>query len=348
MPSDTPHHGTLIRPAIGVEPIRLRPFLRPAPWGGRRLIEHYGKPLPHDANGELFGESWEVSGHPLHVSQVVEGSATGQTLNALWSEHSADWTGGAHAADSNFPLLVKLLDCREPCSVQVHPGQSGSLAMDPPQQVKIEAWIVLEAFADAKIYAGFHQGISEADVRQALDSGTIAECLHAVTPNVGDCFLMTPGIVHAMQGVLLAEFQTTSDATLRLFDWNRTDQNGRPRKLHIEESLREIDFARGPVHPVVPRPLLNPEEQPVESEVLVEIPEFHLTRHRLRGTWSTSENRAVSIWMAIDGEAGLSINGQPPCSISCGETLLVPPHESLEWSAFGEQPATLLECELPG
>jgi mannose-6-phosphate isomerase len=349
MPSTVANQRALVREAVIVEPLVFRPFLRPSPWGGRRLIEQYGKPTSNGVDAEFFGESWELSGHPLHVSRVAAGIFAGMSLNEIWAEQAAFWSEarGSDAFEPMFPLLVKLLDCREPCSVQVHPGEGGSAAFDPPQQVKVEAWIVLEAFPGAVIYSGFREGISEFDVREALEAGAIVECLNAVSPQVGDCFLITPGIVHAMQGVVLAEFQTTSDATLRLFDWNRTDQDGRPRKLHIEESLREIDFARGPVPPVSPRPLLTMADDAVDTEILVEIPEFRLSRHRCSMPWTSPSSETFSIWLVADGTVDLVVNGQSPITARAGETILVPPCEQLSWHVLGERAATLLQCEVP-
>jgi mannose-6-phosphate isomerase len=350
MPSSVANQRALDREAVISEPLVFKPFLRPSPWGGRRLIERYGKEASASTGAEFFGESWEISGHPLHVSRVAGGTYAGVSLNDLWAEQAAYWSParGSDAVESMFPLLVKLLDCREPCSVQVHPAESGSAAFDPPQQVKVEAWIVLEAFPDAVIYSGFQSGVTEADARKALAAGSIVDCLNAVTPRVGDCFLITPGVVHAMQGVVLAEFQTTSDATLRLFDWNRTDQDGKPRKLHIEESLREIDFALGPVPPHSSRPLLANADNTVASEVLVEIPEFHISRHRFTKTWFSPPSEAISIWMVADGAVELTVHGQPPITARAGETILVPPScEQLTWRALDERTAILLRCEVP-
>jgi mannose-6-phosphate isomerase len=345
MPSSAAHQRLLVRETDVVEALRFRPFLRPSPWGGRTLAERYGKLSDDDDDITFYGESWEISGHPLHVSQVIDGHFAGRTLNELWSEQAEHWSAAQDSPAAEFPLLIKLLDCRQPCSVQVHPGMAGSAAMEPPQSVKIEAWVVLESLPDAVIYAGLRPDVSEADIRHALATGSIVECLHAVTPRVGDCFLMTPGIVHAMQGVVLAEFQTTSDATLRLFDWNRTDQDGRPRKLHIEESIREIDFARGPVPPVAPRPLLA--DDGVDSEVLVEIPEFRLTRHRLGQQWNCPPYAAFSIWMVAAGAVSVTVNDQPPGIVRRGETLLIPPCERLVWTSVEGSSATLLQCERP-
>src|SRR5207253_554036 len=112
-------------------------------------------------------------------------------------------------------------------------------------------WFVLAAEPGSRVYAGLLPGVDERRLRAALEAGTVADCLHAFTPRPGDCLFLPAGTVHAVGGgVLMAEVQQTSDATFRLFDWNRRDAQGNMRKLHIEEALASIDWSRGPVEPV--------------------------------------------------------------------------------------------------
>ncbi len=321
-----------------LEFLQFEPYLRPTLWGGRNLAR-FGMDLPEQTP---IGESWEVSGHPLHVSRVAGGVSHGRPLTELWAAHAADWTAGEYRPGEPFPLLVKLLDCRLPCSVQVHPDQPASI--DPHHHVKTEAWTVLEASPGARIYAGLKQGITEGNLRAALASDSVIDCLNAVEPKVGDCFLITPGTVHTMQGVVLAEFQTTSDATLRLYDWNRVDRDGQPREIHVEESLAAIDWSRGPVAPVTPRPLMS-SNAAVTSESLVEIPEFTLTRHTVRGKFEVEPSEMFAIWMLVSGSATISsVDHSQPRPFHTGDTLLIPPHDGLRLDATDDGPAVVLEC----
>src|SRR5206468_7878875 len=116
---------------------------------------------------------------------------------------------------------------------------------------KTEAWFVLEAQPGSRIYAGLLPGVDEHCLRAASAAGTVAHCLHCFTPRPGDCVFLPAGTVHAVGGgVLIAEIQQTSDATFRLFDWNRKDAQGNSRQLHIEESLASIHWGQGPVQPL--------------------------------------------------------------------------------------------------
>jgi mannose-6-phosphate isomerase len=229
-------------------PLRFDPHLRPMVWGGRRLGEVLGKPLPSDA---LYGEAWEISDHPSHASVVANGPYRGQTLRQLMESHARCLLGSHAERHSRFPWLIKLLDAWDWLSVQVHPSDANVGKWRPGEGGKTEAWFVLAAAPNSRVYAGLLPGVREKELRAALDNGTVGECLHQFSPQPGDCVFLPAGTVHAVGGgVLMAEVQQTSDATFRLFDWNRRDACGQTRQLHIEEALACIDWNSGPVHPI--------------------------------------------------------------------------------------------------
>jgi mannose-6-phosphate isomerase len=217
-------------------------------WGGRRLETVLHKPL---ATAAAYGESWEVSDHPLHRSLVESGAAAGWSLRDLMERRREGLLGRAAAHYGVFPWLVKFLDANDWLSVQVHPDEEAVRRLWPGEGSKTEAWFVLDAAPGSRIYAGLQSGIDEARLRAAIAAGTVAECLHSFEPRPGDCVFLPAGTVHAVGGgVLIAEVQQTSDATFRLFDWNRRDSQGRPRQLHLEEGLAAIHWNQGPVEPV--------------------------------------------------------------------------------------------------
>jgi mannose-6-phosphate isomerase len=229
-------------------PLRCRPFLRPMVWGGRRLGDVLGKVLPWE---EAYGESWEVSDHPLHRSFIENGPLAGRSLRQLMEQERGPLLGPAAERYATFPWLVKFLDARDWLSVQVHPDDASVRRLWPGEGGKTEAWFVLDAAPGSRIFAGLLPGTTEARLREALQAGKVADCLHQFTPRPGDCIFLAAGTVHAVGGgVLMAEVQQTSDATFRLFDWNRRDAQGRSRELHIEQSLACVHWDRGPVTPV--------------------------------------------------------------------------------------------------
>jgi mannose-6-phosphate isomerase len=217
-------------------------------WGGRRLGDLLHKPI---TAGVQYGESWEVSDHPLHRSVALSGPCAGRTLRDLMEHEKAALLGPAATSHAVFPWLIKFLDANDWLSVQVHPDESAVQHLLPSEGSKTEAWFVLEAEPGSVIYAGLLPGTDERRLRAALREGTVAQCLHSFKPRSGDCVFLPAGTVHAVGGgVLMAEVQQTSDATFRLFDWNRSDAQGKRRPLHIEEAIASIHWDQGPVAPV--------------------------------------------------------------------------------------------------
>lgn len=230
-----------------MHPLRFEPFLRPMVWGGRRLAE-LGKHLPDD---QLYGESWEVSDHPHHRSIVAEGPLQGQSLRTLMETRREELLGQAADNRPVFPWLIKFLDCRDRLSVQVHPDEEAVKTLWPGEGPKSEAWFVVDAQPGSRIWAGLKPGVDEKVLRDALARGAVADCLHSFEPRPGDGLYLPAGTVHAVgDGVLLAEIQQTSDATFRLYDWDRRDAQGQLRPLHIEQALASIHWEYGPVEPM--------------------------------------------------------------------------------------------------
>jgi mannose-6-phosphate isomerase len=166
-------------------------------------------------------------------------------------EKRPELLGRAAKGQDRFPWLIKFLDAQDWLSVQVHPDEQTVKRLWPGEGSKTEAWFVLGAVPGSKIYAGVRTGVDEKRLRSALKAGTVAECLHGFEPRPGDWVFLPAGTVHAVGGgVFLAEVQQTSDATFRLFDWNRRDAQGKTRPLHIEEAIASIHWDQGPVEPL--------------------------------------------------------------------------------------------------
>jgi mannose-6-phosphate isomerase len=229
-------------------PLRFEPFLRPMVWGGRALGAQLGKTL---VKPEPYGEAWDVSDHALHRSVVASGPWAGASLRQLMEQHRAALLGHAAGRFDAFPWLIKFLDACDWLSVQVHPDAAAVRTLWPGEGSKTEAWYVIDAQPGSRIYAGMKPGVGPEELRRSLADGKVAECLHAFAPQPGDCVFLPAGTVHAVGGgVLMAEIQETSDATFRLFDWNRVDAHGQSRTLHVEEALAAIHWDYGPVEPI--------------------------------------------------------------------------------------------------
>jgi mannose-6-phosphate isomerase len=238
-------------------------------WGGRRLESEFGKKLPPQ---RPIGESWEIVDRPEAQSIVRNGPLRGKTLHELWTQDRGEIFGDVADA-SRFPLLVKLLDAHEKLSLQVHPpdGVASRLGGEP----KTEFWYVAAADPGAELYLGFRDSITRDQFEKAIRDGTAADHVHKVRVKTGDAAFLPAGRFHALgAGNLLIEVQQNSDTTYRIFDWNRVDDKGKQRQLHIGQALQCIDFTD-----VRPR-LLNREGELLLRHTLFEIQKWNLDSPR--------------------------------------------------------------------
>ncbi len=226
---------------MDVHPLVLEPIYKPRLWGGRRLHTLFGRSVPSD---QPIGESWEVADLPNEQSIVTAGPSRGQTLHELVKRWDTSLIGDASLCEGAFPLLIKYLDAAQPLSVQVHPDEATARKMGGSVRSKHEAWYVIDAAPNAVLYKGLRSGVTQEQFTSAMVRGCPDEVLLRIPARVGEVHEIQAGTVHALgAGVMVAEVQTPSDTTFRLFDWNRIDSHtGRPREMHLEQALRSIHF----------------------------------------------------------------------------------------------------------
>ncbi len=218
-------------------PLTFRPIFMERIWGARRIETEFGKKLPPNVK---IGESWEIVDRPEAQSIVANGPLKGKTLHDLWTQDRQSIFGNVAEA-ARFPLLIKFLDAHERLSLQVHPPEKvASILGGEP---KTEFWYVAAADSGAELFLGFREPVTRDQFEKALHEGTAADYVHKVRVNTGDSAFLPAGRLHAVgAGNLLIEIQQNSDTTYRVFDWNRVDDKGKPRQLHIEQALQCIDF----------------------------------------------------------------------------------------------------------
>jgi mannose-6-phosphate isomerase len=219
-------------------PLIFQPIFKERLWGGRNLERLYGKSIPA---GVPIGESWEISDRPGDVSLIANGPLAGKDLRWLMENHSAELLGQSQPPGMRFPLLIKILDAQEKLSLQVHPP--AELAASLSGEPKTEMWYIAEAAPEADLFVGLKRGATRAEFERRIGDGTVAECFHRVPVKTGDVMFLPSGRVHAIgAGNVIFEIQQNSDTTYRVFDWNRMGLDGKPRELHIAQSLASIDF----------------------------------------------------------------------------------------------------------
>jgi len=207
-------------------------------WGGKKLATLFGRQLP---TTNPIGESWELVDRPQAQSVVSKGKFSGTTLHELWTKHRSAIFGDGYDQE-RFPLLIKILDASDALSVQVHPPVHRAIELT--EEPKAEMWYFLATDQGAGVYVGLKDGATKATFQSAVEKGMVEDLLHRI-PTRPDSFMFLPGgRLHAIDaGNVLFEVQQNSDTTYRVFDWNRIGFDGMPRTLHVEQSLRCIDFA---------------------------------------------------------------------------------------------------------
>ena len=262
-------------------PLVFEPRFKERVWGGRMLASLYGKPLPP---GVPIGESWEITDRPGDESVVINGPLAGHTLRTLMERQGDALLGAARAADGGrFPLLCKILDARQTLSLQVHPPAHGRSLGEP----KTEMWYIAAADPGAELLVGLKHGVTRATFAQAIAAARVAECFHRIPVKGGDAMFLPSGRVHAIgAGLVIFEIQQNSDTTFRVYDWDRVGLDGKPRALHIQESLESIDFTDAEpslvntapcttgeltIRPLVRDPLFNVDLVHAESATTLEL-----------------------------------------------------------------------------
>ena len=218
-------------------PLVFKPVYKDYPWGGKRLAALYHR----TGTPAVCAESWEIAAHPDGESVVASGRFAGRGLSALAAEFGAALTGTRAPDPRRFPLLFKLIDARDRLSVQVHPnnGNAARTGGEP----KTEMWVVLGCEPGSSLYAGLAEGATPDSLRASLENGTAAAQLVELPVEPGRALFIPGGLIHAIgAGCLIYEVQQNSNTTYRLFDWNRTGADGKPRPLHIEQSFATIDW----------------------------------------------------------------------------------------------------------
>jgi len=280
-------------------------------------MEAWGRTLPVGP----IGEAWELADHARGMSVVSEGPLAGSTLRDLVDRTGADLVGRGFRG-GEFPLMVKLIDARLRLSVQVHPNEAVARALGVGQHGKTECWFFL---ADGgEVYQGTRPGVGRAEFDRALAEHHVADTLNRFEARTGDVFFLPARTVHALgEGCLLYEVQQTSDITFRVYDWDRLGLDGKPRPLHVAESMETIDFSRtgfGPHGAQAWRPVPGAAAGS-EARELVDCPHFTLREQRVRGR---CEQATLGECVVVTCVAGTGV-----LSTSAGRVNLLPMQTAL-------------------
>ncbi len=314
-------------------PLKFKPILKDKIWGGPRLHDVLGKKASDKA-----GESWEISGVEGDISIVENGFLAGNSLLELTEIYMGDLLGDSiyDRFGVEFPLLIKFIDAADFLSVQVHPDDAMALERHNSYG-KTEMWYIVESDR-GELITGFNRKLDREEYLKHFKEGRLKEILNHEAVAPGDIYFMPAGRIHAIgSGVLLAEIQQTSDVTYRIYDWDRTDDQGKARDLHTDLALDAIDFSFHPSYKTEYRPLENSTVTAVDS------PFFTTGVIKLDQPVEKDFNLIDSfvIYLCMEGAAGITYPGGVEL-IKKGETILIPA-EIKNLAIVPTVPTTLLE-----
>ena len=298
--------------------MKFHPLLKEKLWGGDKLQKICNINAAKEAR---IGEAWLLSGVKGSETIVSNGWLAGNDLAELTEVFMGDLVGDKvfDKCKNQFPLLFKLIDACEDLSVQVHPDDA--LARQRGlENGKTEMWYIMEAEKEAKLIAGFNRTLNKDSFTKLLKQNRLETVLNHENVAHGDVFFMSAGRVHAVgKGILLAEIQQSSDTTYRIYDWNRTDDDGKPRPLHIAESLEAIDFQLQKDY--------KPRYSVEENKTSPIVQSLYFTTNILYANAPVRKNFAdldsFVVYLCVEGSFSVSYD-DIMTTVHVGETLLIP------------------------
>jgi mannose-6-phosphate isomerase len=311
------------------EILRFKPLYQDRVWGGRVLETKLGRALPAS---RPIGESWEIVDRPEAQSVINGGTLDGLSLRTAIESHGAAIMGPSWPVSRPFPILVKWLDCRERLSLQVHPP--AAVAPELKGEPKTENWYIADCAPDSSLIVGLKRDVTREQFERAIHDNTLENCVHRFPVKAGDSILVHSGQIHAIDaGNLILEIQQNSDTTYRVYDWGRLGLDGKPRQMHVNESLKSIrwdDF----------------EPEPVRGEnapaVIADAREFRIRRVPLVAgeALPISAGEQARILSVVSGRVRIGAGGE---SLVRGDNVVLPYSGSFVFEAV--EPALLLITE---
>jgi mannose-6-phosphate isomerase len=293
-----------------IYPLKFKPIYKRCIWGGQKLRQFFNKDIPPF---EKIGESWELVDLPNDKSIIDNGEFAGQTFGSIFQKYKKEIIGSENFP-GDFPLLLKFLDAQDILSVQVHPDRQTCLRLGKGQP-KTECWYIVDALPGSVIYRGLKKGVTKTQFITAIQEGKVADLLIKIPVQAGQCYFLPAGTVHSTgAGILVAEVETPSDTTYRVFDWNRLDDLGKPRQLHIDEAIESIHFND-----------LSDDLAPKSIGRLVDSSFFKIDKgHQAKNCEVLLMPGLMKILVILSGYGKILNESQSCINLHAGDTLLIP------------------------
>jgi mannose-6-phosphate isomerase len=294
------------------QPLFLTPVFQERIWGGTRLRDTYNYDIPSDTTGEC----WAISAHPNGQSVVAAGEFEGKTLSELWNNHRELF--GGYDSD-RFPLLTKVLNANDDLSVQVHPDDMYANEFENGELGKTECWYIIDCDEGAEMIFG-HHAVTKEQFVSMIENGQWNELLQRIKIKPGDFFYVPSGTLHALcKGTLVLETQQSSDTTYRVYDYDRRDQDGNLRELHLEKAIEvtTVPHTASRVEPAVSK------TETATITTFVEEQYFTVYKWDVHSRLEMSQDKHFMLVSVLDGEGTLTVNAEK-YSIQKGQHFILP------------------------
>ena len=280
------------------QPIFLEPVFKERIWGGTKLRDVFAYDIPSPQTGEC----WGISAHPNGPSIIRNGPLEGKTLIEAWENHRELF---GDAKEDRFPLLIKILDADTDLSVQVHPDDTYANEHENGELGKTECWYVIDCEPGAELIFG-HNASTKEELAEAIEQGKWDSLLKRVPVQKGDFFYVPSGTIHALgKGTLILETQQSSDTTYRVYDFDRLDDNGNKRELHVESSINVTTVP----HVDHPTNRVCQEQEGLKNTQLVAEEFFSVYEWKLCGTVERTAPNHYLLASVLDGSGEIVVDG---------------------------------------
>ena len=293
------------------EPLFFEPVFKERIWGGDRL-KTFGYQIPSNQTGEC----WAFAAHPNGQSIVRDGHFKGVALGQLWKYHRGLF---GHIEGDRFPLLTKILDANQDLSVQVHPDDDYANKHKAGELGKTECWYIIDFEEGAEIIYG-HNALSTYEFEKMIQDGKWNDLLRRVPIKPGDFFFIPSETIHAIgKGTLILETQQNSDTTYRVYDYDRRDQDGQLRDLHVEAS---IAVAAIPSVVQETKPVIKIKDD-LKITRFIQSDYFTVSKWNLDGEVTMNQSLPFKLLSVIAGE-GFLVSDETSYSFKKGDHILLP------------------------
>lgn len=210
-----------------MEPILFETIPLETVWGGRKLREYFH----FQDYSEFVGQTWCFADQKGKSNRIINGKYKNLTLHDLWTNESRLFK----SKYTEFPFIIALLAPEDDLSIQVHP-QDCYAKLKGYDSGKNEAWYFIEPPENHHIVFG-HTMKSYEELEKAIETNQIEKVLNYFSIQKRDYVYVPAGQIHACtKGSIVYEISQSTNITYRVYDYNRVDQNGNPRELHIDDA----------------------------------------------------------------------------------------------------------------